>query len=204
MLKKSIIATLLVGLSSVAFAGPWTVKVGGSVLQATDESNLAGGVVQDAEATTELNFTPSVEYRFGETPFSLELLLATPFNQQVKSKNLGEIASLKHLPPTLTAKYNLPKFGGFTPYVGAGVTVFIPWDVEARGAIAGNDLDADTAVGAAGQIGFIFQPADAKNWGVYADVRYADLKTDIKLNGADIGSLDINPVVYTLGYSYNF
>ena len=65
-------------------------------------------------------------------------------------------------------------------------------------------LDADVAYGVAGQVGFNFQPADAKNWGVYADVRYADVKTDLTLDGAKIGELEVNPWVYTLGYSYKF
>ncbi|MCH4248146.1 MAG: outer membrane beta-barrel protein [Acinetobacter populi] len=212
MLKKALITGLLVGMSSVAMAGPWTVKAGVSLLNPTAESDLVGGAVKDAKATNEFNFTPSVEYRFGETPFSVELLLAAPFNQDVKMAGGTKIAELKHLPPTLTAKYNFPTYHGFTPYVGAGVTVLIPWDEKltsaAKGALGltdANKLEADTSVGAAGQIGFVFQPADAKNWGVFADVRYADLDTDLKVKGVgNIGTLDINPLVYTLGYSYNF
>jgi len=58
--------------------------------------------------------------------------------------------------------------------------------------------------GVAGQVGFDFQPADAQNWGVFVDVRYAQVESDLSLNGTDIGTLDINPWVYTLGYSYKF
>lgn len=215
MLKKLALAAIFVGVSSMTFASPLnglTVKVGGSILNPTGESNLVGGVVQDARATNEINFTPSLDYRFGQTPFSLEVLLALPFNQSVTAKGLGEIATLKHLPPTVTAKFNLPVTDGLTVYAGAGVTVLIPWDEElsgdakaALGLTNANKLEADVSVGAAAQLGFNFQPADAKNWGVYGDVRYADLKTDLNVKGVgDIGTLDINPLVFTLGYSYNF
>ncbi|TXJ10152.1 MAG: OmpW family protein [Acinetobacter sp.] len=203
MLKQGLITTILVGLSSIALANPLdglTVKVGVSVLNPTGESDLAGGAVKDARATNEVNFTPSLDYRIANTPFSVELLLAAPFDQQVKVGGLGEIAELKHLPPTITAKYHLPTFSGFTPYAGVGVTVFVPWNEDSPL----GKLEADLAAGAAAQVGFNFQPADAKSWGVYGDVRYADLKTDLKLGGADIGSLDINPLVVTLGYSFKF
>ena len=199
MFKKIAIASILAGLSSIAMAdeGGFTVKVGGSVLDITGKSNLKG--VPGVEASDEINFTPSIEYRFANTPFSAEVLLATPFKHDIKS-NGAKIATIKHLPPTITAKYNFDVSPRVTAYAGAGVTVFIPWDEK----IPGAKLDADVGVGPAAQLGINYKPDPSKNWGVYADVRYADLKTDIKLNGSDIGSLDLDPIVYTLGYSFKF
>lgn len=202
MLKKIALVSVLGALSSVAVAGPldnFTVKVGASILDITGESDLAGGAVKDVAASDEINFTPSIEYRFGQTPFSAEVLLATPFKHDVKAGG-ATIATLKQLPPTITAKYNLALSDRLTAYAGAGVTVFVPWDEETDL----GKIEADVAVGPAAQIGFNYKPEASKNWGVYADVRYADLKTDITLNGDDIGSLDLNPLVYTLGYSFNF
>ncbi len=49
-----------------------------------------------------------------------------------------------------------------------------------------------------------FQPADAKNWGVFLDVRYADLNPEVTVNSNTKFKLDIDPVIYTLGYSYKF
>ncbi len=53
--------------------------------------------------------------------------------------------------------------------------------------------------------------ADAKNWGVFADVRYADLSPEVTLDDATAAAvgkskfnLDIDPWVYTIGYSYKF
>ena len=199
MLKKIAIATILGGLSSVALADGLTVKVGASILDITGKSTLAPGV-NNAAASDEINFTPAIEYRFAGTPFSAEVLLATPFKHAVTADGLGEIASVKHLPPTITAKYNLDLSERLTAYVGAGVTVFVPWDEESPL----GDLEADVAVGPAAQLGFNYKPDTAGKWGVYVDVRYADLKTDLKLNGAELNSLDLDPLVYSLGYSYNF
>ena len=114
---------------------------------------------------------------------------------------------LKHLPPTITAKYNFKTSTGFTPYIGIGATAFIAWDEETSGALAGATVKVKEDFGYAGQIGFNFQPADAKNWGVFADVRYAQISPEVTLTKAAGGAkfdLDIDPVIYTLGYSYKF
>lgn len=194
MLKQTAIALALVGVSSVVLAGNFQVKVGGSVLAPSSETKLGTNVVK---ADNEINFTPSVEYFFGDSGVSTELLLATPFNHDVKL-NGDKVASVKHLPPTVTVKYNFNNSTRFTPYVGAGATVFIPWDEKGVAKKVKED------VAPAAQIGFNFQPADAKNWGVYTDVRYAKLDPKVTLTDDTTFKLKIDPVVYTLGYSYRF
>lgn len=203
---KQVALIALMGLSASAMAGQWQVKVGASSLAPSEDKNvLAGGAFDNVKASQEYGFTPSVEYFFNDN-FSAELLLATPFKHDVSSAG-QDIASFKHLPPTLTAKYNFKNSTRFTPYIGVGATVVVPWDEEI--ALPDHKLDADVAYGVAGQIGFNFQPSDAKNWGVFADVRYAQVETDLTLTtpeGAevDLGELKVNPWVYTLGYSYKF
>lgn len=203
MLKQAALITLLGLSASAAMAGQWQVKVGASSL-APSQENFG---LLDAKASTEINFTPSVEYFFNDN-ISAELLLATPFKHDVNIAGGTKIAELKHLPPTITAKYHFKNASRFTPYIGIGATVFVPWDEEltpvAKALLNKEKLEADVSVGVAGQIGFNFQPADAKNWGVYADVRYADLSTDLKVDGDHLIKFGLDPWVYTLGYSYKF
>ncbi|TCB67874.1 OmpW/AlkL family protein [Acinetobacter sp. ANC 4178] len=201
MLKQAALIALM-GISASAMAGGWQAKVGASVLSPTGDSTLAPGLL--VEADHEFGFTPSIEYFFGDSPISAELLLATPFNHDVLL-NGSKVASVKHLPPTITAKYNFKNSTRFTPYIGVGGTAFIAWDEE------GVAKDVKNDYGFAGQIGFNFQPADAKNWGVYLDVRYADLSPEVTLDDATaqaVGKnkfdLNIDPIVYTIGYSYKF
>ena len=123
--------------------------------------------------------------------------ISTPISHSVLV-NGDEAAKLKHLPPTLTAKYNFKNSTRFTPYVGVGATAFIPWDES------GLAKKVKTEYGYAAQIGMNFQPADAKNWGVFVDVRYADLSPEVTLVDDTKFNLDIDPVIYTLGYSYKF
>ncbi len=211
MLKQVALITLL-GMSASAMAGQWQVKVGASALAPQNDDNgiIAGG---KATVSNELGFTPSVEYFFDNSPISVELLLATPFKHDVSIESLGEVASFKHLPPTVTAKYNFKNSTRFTPYIGVGATVVIPWDEElsqtTKTVTGAESLDAEVAYGVAGQIGFNFQPADAKNWGVFVDARYANVKTELTAKTANgtkvtLGDLEVNPWVYTLGYSYKF
>ena len=193
MLKQIALISLM-GISTLSFAD-WQVKLGGSVIAPTQDTAIAPGAVVKAE--DEFAFTPSVEYIFGDTPFSAELLLATPIGHEVLLNN-EKVAKIKHLPPTVTFKYNLKNSTPFTPYVGVGGTAFVAWDES------GVAKDVKEDFGFAGQIGVNFKPADAKNWGVYFDARYAQLSPEVTLVDGTKFDLDIDPIVYTLGYSYKF
>lgn len=199
---KQVALIALMGMSASAMAGQWQVKVGGSVISPTQDTDILGGAA-NVEADHEYAFTPSVEYFFNDN-ISAELLLATPISHDVLV-NGDNGAKIKHLPPTLTAKYHFKNSTRFTPYIGVGGTAFIAWDEE------GVVKDVKEDFGFAGQIGFNFQPADAKNWGVFFDARYAQLSPEVTLTadtaaalGAEKFDLDIDPMVYTIGYSYKF
>lgn len=196
MLKKVALISLL-GLSASAMAGQWQVKVGGSVIAPTADTDILGGAAT-VKADNEYAFTPSVEYFFNDN-ISAELLLATPISHDVLL-NGEKAVKLKHLPPTITAKYNFKNSTRFTPYIGVGGTAFIAWDEE-------SDLGkvkVKEDFGFAGQIGFNYQPADAKNWGVFFDARYAQISPEVQITGVPTFDLDIDPMVYTIGYSYKF
>lgn len=192
---KQVALIALLGISASAMAGPWQVKLGASVIAPTSDTTIAPGAT--VKADHEYSFTPSVEYFFEGTPFSAELLLATPINQTVLINGDSAGIKLKHLPPTVTAKYNFNNSTRFTPYVGIGGTALITWDESGVDKV-GNDF------GFAAQIGFNYKPADAKNWGVFVDARYADLSPKVTMNDGTTFDLNIDPMIYTLGYSYRF
>ena len=199
---KQVALIALMGISASAMAGQWQVKVGGSAIAPTQDTTIANGALK-VEADSEYAFTPSVEYFFNEN-ISAELLLATPISHDVNVSGVATAGvKIKHLPPTITAKYNFKKSTGFTPYIAEGATAFIPWDEETSGVLAGTKAKVKEDYGYAAQVGFNFQPADAKNWGVFVDVRYADLNPEVETVVQNF-KLDIDPVIYTLGYSYKF
>ena len=201
MLKQIALITLMGLSASAAMAGQWQVKVGGSAIAPTQDTTVAALGNAKIEADSELAFTPSVEYFFNDN-ISAELLLATPISHDV-TVNGSNALKLKHLPPTVTAKYNFKNSTGFTPYIGVGATAFIAWDEETSGVLAGTKVKVKDDYGYAAQLGFNYQPADAKNWGVFVDVRYADLNPKVETVVENF-KLDIDPVIYTLGYSYKF
>ena len=201
MLKQIALITLMGLSASAAIAGQRQVKVGGSAIAPTHDTTVAALGHAQIEADSELAFTPSVEYFFNDN-ISAELLLATPISHDVLI-NGAEAVKIKHLPPTLTAKYNFKNSTGFTPYIGVGATAFIAWDEETSGVLAGTKVKVKDDYGYAAQLGFNYQPADAKNWGVFVDVRYADLNPKVETVVENF-KLDIDPVIYTLGYSYKF
>ena len=201
MLKQIALITLMGLSASAAMAGQWQIKVGGSAIAPTQDTTVAALGNAKVEADSELAFTPSVEYFFNDN-ISAELLLATPISHDV-TVNGSNALKLKHLPPTVTAKYNFKNSTGFTPYIGVGATAFIAWDEETSGVLAGTKVKVKDDYGYAAQLGFNYQPADAKNWGVFVDVRYADLNPKVETVVENF-KLDIDPVIYTLGYSYKF
>lgn len=207
MLKQTAIALALVGVSSVALAGNFQVKVGGSVVAPTQDTKINPTTV--VEADSEVAFTPSVEYFFGQSGVSTEVLLATPISHDV-TVNGANAVKLKHLPPTVTVKYNFNQDGRFNPYIGVGGVALIPWEEETQGPLAGTKAKVKEDFGVAGQIGFNYKPADAKNWGVFVDARYLQLDPKVSIKTATGApavpdfKLDIDPMVYTLGYSYRF
>lgn len=202
MLKQLVLATSLIAIAGVASAN-LTFKAGLGYLDPTADKNINSDFLK-AEVSGEAALLPSFDYRFGNTPFSAELLLATPFEHTVSATTGGakeNIARFKHLPPTLTFKYNTPTYHGFGANVGIGATVLVPYEEKVIGSNA--KLKADTVVAPAAQIGVTYSPTNSP-WGVFADVRYADLKTDLELDGRKIGELEVNPVVYSVGVSHKF
>ena len=204
---KQVALIALMGMSASAMAGQWQVKVGGSVISPTADTNVTNPALGTFEADHEYAFTPSVEYFFNDN-ISTELLLAAPISHDV-ALNGNDVVKIKHLPPTLTAKYHFKNSTGFTPYIGVGGTAFVAWDEKTSGALASLDVKVKEDFGFAGQVGFNFQPADAKNWGVFFDARYAQLSPEVTAKtaaGATAAKfdLDIDPMVYSIGYSYKF
>lgn len=202
MLKHLILATSVLALSATASAN-LTFKAGLGYLDPTADKNI-NDTLTNAEVTSEVAVLPSFDYRFGNSPFSAELLLASPFEHTVSiGDNSGrtDLARFKHLPPTLTFKYNTPEVNGFGANIGVGATVLVPYEEELIG--GGPKLEADTVVAPAAQIGLTYSKPSSP-WGVFADVRYVDLKTDLELDGEKIGELEVNPVVYAVGVSHKF
>jgi outer membrane protein len=147
-----------------------------------------------------------VEYFF--TPhWSSELVLTYPQKQNVTLEHsaLGgptTIGTFKHLPPTLTAKYNFMPDQTFQPYLGAGVNVTSIMDVKLQVPTVGRLTLDRTSVGAAVQGGFDYRIA--KSWYFNVDAKWLMLRSDVKLGDVKISRVRIDPVLLGVGFGYRF
>lgn len=139
----------------------------------------------------------------------VELLAATPFEHKVGTGPTGNIATVKHLPPTLMAQYY---FGGkedkLRPYLGAGLnyTFFFDEKFNSTGKEAGlSDLDLSSSWGFAAQAGMDYMLDE--NWMLNASVWWMNIDTDVKFKaGEDRVKVDtrLDPFVFMFGVGYRF
>lgn len=195
------LASLVVFASSTALAmpaGTWTVGVGAAYVDPqSDASVLKNG----ASVTVDENTQPSLTFEyFPANNVGVEVLAALPFQHDI---NIGGkyAGKTQHLPPTVSLNYH---FDGLhskvKPFVGVGVnyTTFF----KERLYTPSVDLELDDSVGAAGQVGVDFKITDRD--AVRVNARYINIESDVKLNGADAGTVEISPWVYGVSYVKSF
>lgn len=196
-------ALVLGGLATPAFAqqaGEWTFGIGAhQVNPKSDNGSVAGGTL-DVEIGSDVRPTITAEY-FVRDNLGIEVLAAWPFEHDIEIDGLGQVGSTKHLPPTVSVQYHFGE-GSVKPFVGLGInyTLFMSEDTE--GALAGADLELDDSFGLAAHAGIDFKVGE--KGAIRIDARWIDIDTDAKLNGADIGTVTIDPLVYGAAYVFQF
>ncbi len=195
-MKKMIVLAALAacGLGAVqAQESPWMVRVRATNLDMANKTNTA------ALATVNVNdkTIPEVDISyFFDKNIAAELILTVPQKQTVYAGSTA-LGTFKHLPPTLLAQYHFTDFNGLKPYVGAGINYTKISSVN----IPGFSLDSHSWGGAL-QAG-VDIPLD-KNWSLNLDVKKIYIKTDVYTNGANAGTLKLNPVAASVGVGYRF
>jgi outer membrane protein len=76
------------------------------------------------------------------------------------------------------------------------------YDAEAKGPLAGNDLRVKNSWGLAAHLGTDYWINDRS--AVRADLRWIDIDADATLNGADIGQVEVDPIVAGISYVMKF
>ncbi len=145
------------------------------------------------EIVPELDFT----YFFSKN-LAAELILGTA-RHELKS-NGASLGKISHLPPTLTLQWHFNPEGQVRPYVGAGLNYTMFYDNDLK--LGGSKLDVDNSFGAALQAGVDI--GLTKNVFLNLDVKKIWIDTDVKLNGANVGNLGIDPWVYGVGVGMKF
>jgi outer membrane protein len=80
------------------------------------------------------------------------------------------------------------------PFLAVGLIYSLFFSVDTTGPINGADLNLVSSWGLAAHGGVNFKLGE--RWGLGVDLRWIDIDTDVSLNGSDIGTVQIDPLVY--------
>lgn len=190
----AIVAASLV--SSQAFAqakeGPWMIRAR-AVNLASDNNDSTGLKLSVNDIVL-----PEVDVSYFFTPnIAAELVLTVPQQHDLRAGGT-KIGTVTQLPPTLLLQYHF-NLDGFKPYVGAGInyTKFTNYDI----AVPGVSIDSSSTGGAL-QVG-VDVPLGS---GMYFnfDVKKVLIQTNVYANGANLGTLKIDPVLVGVGLGWRF
>ncbi|MBE2295433.1 MAG: OmpW family protein [Phycisphaerales bacterium] len=200
----ALVGAFLAGTAAQAYeTGDWVVRAGAwGVFPKSDnlsEVNGLPGIGLDVDDAYSLGF--NITYMINPN-IGVELLGAFPFKHDIKATGLGKVAETKQLPPTVSVQYHFLPNSNVRPYAGVGLNYTTFFSEKTKGALSGTDLNLDDSWGFAGQLGIDVDVAP--NWFVNADVRYIDIDTKAKLNGAGLGTVKIDPVVFGINIGTHF
>ncbi len=192
------LSTALAGLAVPAFAqsqGDWTLGVGVGYLDPKSDNGTIANSDAEIDADTRPIFT--AEY-FIRDNLGIELLAATPFSHDITLGGSVDAGSVKHLPPTLSLNYHFPTNSAWKPYVGAGLNYTIFFDEQSDL----GELKVDNSFGVSLQAGLDYMVTE--KGAVRLNVRWFDIDSDVTLDGADIGTAEIDPWLVGVSYVHQF
>jgi outer membrane protein len=219
LLQASIIAAFLSTSSAWAQQtdGNWMVRVRALHLEPANKSDAGNGqsgitsTVLPSDAISVNNkWIPEVDVSYFFTKnIAAELVLTVPQKQDVtitKGPLAGTKAgTFKHLPPSLLLQYHFMPDATFRPYVGAGVnyTRISSVHLDGLNAVTGTSSDLEhSSWGAALQAGFDVK-LDAHSY-INFDVKKVYIKADLKVGGNTVSTVNVDPILWGVGYGYRF
>jgi outer membrane protein len=197
---------------ALAAEGNWMVRARAVYIDPADKSEAGGGALNPTllpanaiRVSSETIPEVDVSYFFTRN-LAAELILTYPQKHKVSitSGPLQEsIGSFKHLPPTLTLQYHFLPDGQFRPYVGAGINYTRISSVKLHSNAAGVDLDLERdSWGGALQAGFDYKLG--QNLYLNFDVKKVYIEADVKLDGAKVSNVKVDPLLVGIGLGWRF
>jgi outer membrane protein len=204
-MQHKLLAVMLIsaGLLSVTTVhadgdGAWMVRA--RAVSLNFSNGQADNLAQTAKVEADNRWIPEVDISYFFTKnIAAELVLTYPQNVDIKVNGVKN-GTVKALPPSLLLQYHFTDFGAFKPYVGGGVNYTLFSD---RNNILNRTASLDSSsTGLVGQVGFDY--ALTKNVSLNFDVKYAQMNSNVTLNGSKIGKLNLNPTMVGIGVGYRF
>ena len=197
-MKKFAIAAILASLSAGAFAAQGDIIARLRVANVNPDVSV-DKTLADLDVSVKDDTIPELDFTYMLTNnIGAELILGT--SKHDITAGGAKIGSVKVLPPTLTLQYHFNPEGQFRPYAGAGInyTRFYGFKDD-----SGLGLSIKkNSFGPALQVG-IDMPL-TKDVFLNLDMKKLWIKTKVQSNGNDVGTLDINPLVTSVGIGMKF
>ncbi|MGE0621187.1 MAG: OmpW family protein [Pseudomonadales bacterium] len=205
------VTTLWANAALATEAGDWLIRAGVSyIVPKSDNGTIPGDgdevpdIQVDVDDAAMLTFDGT--YMITDN-FGVELLAALPFEHDIYGRIDGvdgkvKLATVKHLPPTLSAVWRFNSDGQFQPYVGAGVNWTIFFDEQEKGPLddPSVSLKLDDSWGLAGVVGVDVFLTDRMF--INGNIRYMDIDSDVKVNGDKVVTAKVDPWVYAINIGW--
>ena len=203
-LGLSVLALALAASATPALAqsrGDFTLGVGvHNVEPKSNNGALAGGTLP-LDIGSDVRPTITGEY-FLRDGLGIEVLAALPFEHDISVKGVDRVGSTKHLPPTVSLQYHFNNGGKVSPLLGVGLNYTTFFQEDTTGALAGTRLELGDSWGAAVHAGVDFRIGT--RGALRVDARWMDIDTDVRVNGARMGTANIDPMAYGVSYIHAF
>ena len=197
MVSALALSTAVAAVAAPVFAqsqGDWTFGAGIINVNPKSGNGTLAGAPTTINDSTQLSLT--AEY-FIRDNLGIELLAATPFEHDIAIGG-GYAGTAKQLPPTLSLNYHFPTRGKIKPFLGVGVNYTTFFEESSPLGV----LSLDDSWGLAINAGADWQVSD--NGALRLNVRYMDIDSDATLNGAPIGTAEIDPLIVGIAYVHRF
>ena len=185
-------------------AGSWTVGVGAhNVEPKSGNGTLVATPLGDLTMDVGTNVRPTItaEY-FVKDNLGIEVLAALPFQHDIAVTGVGKVGSTKHLPPTVSLQYHFNDKGVVSPVLGVGLNYTTFFSEDTRGALDGTSLKLGDSWGLAAHAGLDFRVSEKA--AIRVDVRWIDIDSRVRVDGARMGTANIDPLVYGAAYVMKF
>ncbi|MBX9444894.1 outer membrane protein OmpW [Dickeya chrysanthemi] len=202
-----IAAAMIPALAEAHQAGDVIVRAGTATVRPNAGSDDVLGLGSfNVNNNTQLGLTFSY---MATDNIGVELLAATPFQHKIGVGGVGQIAEVKHLPPTLMAQYYFGQSADkLRPYLGVGLnyTTFFDEKFNQTGQNAQlTDLSLKSSWGVAAQAGLDYNLN--KDWLLNMSVWWMDIDTTVKFKAAGQDQsikTRLDPWVFMFGFGYKF
>lgn len=210
MIKIAVAVAAVLG-SSLALAqqseSKWMMRVRAVDIQPVKQSDAIGALGLPADAVYVSNkVIPEVDFSYFFTKnIAAELILTYPQSMDVQVKNVGKVGNFKALPPTLSLQYHFSPDAAFSPYVGAGInyTLISKVSLPVVNSLTGANSSLDrSSLGGALQVGFDYKLG--QNSYINFDIKKVYLSADLKVNGAKVSTVTLDPLLIGIGYGFKF